>query len=947
MPGAGVPLGFTRTYDAETAQAQEGGSVPPLGYGWSDNLGVSLSYNSGSGVATITEENGAQISFTSSNSAAWCSGLVTNFCGSSPRIEATLNHNSGGTWTFARLDGAMDTFTFSSSGTLQSIADSTGDTLTPSTYSGSSPSCPSGDTCVGWTSSASGRELVLATNSSSQLVEVFVVGTTTDKVTYAYSATGCSWGAMTPDLCAVTDPLGNTTTYTYDSGNSNAILDYDTLTVTPPGSIGDYINTYDSSGRVTSQTDPKSDLTKFAYGTGVAGQTTTTASTYPAGSSNPPDVTEYDYWNNVLTAEVAGVDTGDPAVQSFVRDPGSLLDKTYTDADGYSNASPNTFSPYVDLSGTPTEPDIVASTDALGNTTQEAYNAENQVWCSVDAADYANGTRCPSISPPTSIPSTSYPGTTIKVYNASDDLTATIDPLGNTTEYYLTSGISNVPNGLVYCTVDPADYKLGVTCPAYAGTHVTGTATKTFDSAGDVLSSTDADGHTTSYTYSTSNPGLVATETSPDGTVTTYTYDAAGQVTLQVVSFGNYSATTQYGYDGSERQVCEVDPYEYAASVRCPTGAITTPTPGHDSYLGATITTYNDDSQVTQTTNPLGGITYNAYDQAGEPYCTVAPYEAAQGVTCPSLPITTPTVGSDLYLGATITTYNANGEVAQVTNPLGGITLTTYDQAGNLDTTTVESNNSTSDPNLVTTNSYNADNELDETVVGSGSSTATTLRYYDPNGNVFCSVSANGYKSGSYQCPTWQTGWITAPPSPTALYSSTPTSSQANNATTAFYNADGDEVQTSNPDVQTSISAFDADGRTYCTSDPVNVAAWLTAHSSSTYPYLCPSTPPTTAPWDGEDPGYSTTIYDAAGLSLSVTDQIGETTSYGYDSAGLKASVTDPNGSVTQLLLLLPGRLGPVRRLGSDDRRDRQRPVLADPSKRRDDHPHLLPRRGG
>ena len=67
----------------------------------------------------------------------------------------------------------------------------------------------------------------------------------------------------------------------------------------------------------TSQTDPKGDLTKFAYGAGATGQTTTTVSVYPAGSSNPPDVTEYDYWNNVLTSEVTGVDTGDPAVKSF------------------------------------------------------------------------------------------------------------------------------------------------------------------------------------------------------------------------------------------------------------------------------------------------------------------------------------------------------------------------------------------------------------------------------------------------------------------------------------------------------------------------------------------------------------------------------------------------------------------------------------------------------
>src|SRR5581483_7708385 len=145
------------------------------------------------------------------------------------------------------------------------------------------------------------------------------------------------------------------------------------------------------------------------------------------------------------------------------------------------------------------------------------------------------------------------------------------------------------------------------------------------------------------------------------------------------------------------------------------------------------------------------------------------------------------------------------------------------------------------------------------TTVDPGSSqAATTTSAYDPNGNVYCKVSANTVAAGAsaYQCPVWQTGWITAPPSPSSLYSTSPTSAQANNVTTAFFNADGQQVQTTNPDVKTSIAAFDGDGRTYCSSDPTNVAAWLTAHTSGIYPYNCPSSPPTTAPSSGSDPGY-------------------------------------------------------------------------------------------
>jgi RHS repeat-associated protein len=160
-------------------------------------------------------------------------------------------------------------------------------------------------------------------------------------------------------------------------------------------------------------------------------------------------------------------------------------------------------------------------------------------------------------------------------------------------------------------------------------------------------------------------------------------------------------------------------------------------------------------------------------------------------------------------------------------------------------------------------------------------------------------VSANADLAGSstYHCPTWQPGWAVTPPSPLSLYSTTPTASQANNVSTAFFNADGVAVQSTNPDVQTSLSVADADGRTYCTSDPVNVASWLTANPSGTYPYLCPSTPPTTAPTSTT--GYITTIFDHVGRTLSSTDQLGDTTTYTYDPSGHVATTTDPRSKVT------------------------------------------------
>ena len=215
-----------------------------------------------------------------------------------------------------------------------------------------------------------------------------------------------------------------------------------------------------------------------------------------------------------------------------------------------------------------------------------------------------------------------------------------------------------------------------------------------------------------------------------------------------------------------------------------------------------------------------------AYDATGNKYCEVDPYEYAQGVT----------------------TYNSSGQVVQVTNPLGGITLTSYDPAGNVLSTTVESDNTTNDRDVTTSYTYDGDNRVLTTTVGSGSDTSTTAESYDPNSNVCCSVSANAYATGSYQCPSWQPWWISEPPSPSSLYSTAPSTSQANDVTTAFYNADGDMLQTTNPGVETSISSYDADGRTTCSEDAVNLANWLAANPSATYSYNCPAPALTTPP---------------------------------------------------------------------------------------------------
>ena len=340
--------------------------------------------------------------------------------------------------------------------------------------------------------------------------------------------------------------------------------------------------------------------------------------------------------------------------------------------------------------------------------------------------------------------------------------------------------------------------------------------------------------------------------------------------------------------------------YEASQGVTCPSTPPASPPTGTPGY---TNTIYNAAGQETSTTNPIGGTTQYAYDASGNKYCTVIPLNYANGTRCPSLPITTPTVSSDSYLGATIDTFNAQSQISQETNPLGGITLDTYDNSGNKLSQTVESNNATTDPTVVTDYTYDGDNNVTSTTVdpGGGSLAGTTKSYYDPDGHTYCTVSAKAYAEdgSSFQCPAWQSAWIAASPSPAALYSSTPSSTQANDVTMSFYDPNGNLVQQTNPDVSTTATAYDPDGHAYCVLSALDLSTWLTAHSGSSYPYQCPTSPPTTAPTTGSNPNYETKIYDAAANLLSDTDGNGDTTSYAYDPASKQTTTTSPTGGVT------------------------------------------------
>ena len=641
IPGAGIPLTFNRTYDAAAARAEATANPPqsgPIGFGWTDNLNMSVTTATvnNNPIATVTQANGSQLTFqyyaqnagepTGTGGKTWCPSDASAgvWCPTAPRFIATLANSageSGGTWTFTNNRQSPITYSFNSGGALTQITDKNGDALKGVAYSPGTGqvACPGADTCTAWESIPAGESSPAATLveafNVTQLASVFDAASSTQEATFGYSGTGCS-----SDLCSVSDPGSLSTTFQYDG-------QYDLTTISGPAAGQVTTNTY-SSGQITEQviaTGGTNQELAFAYSTIAPNVTQTQVTSYPDGSGGNSTTETYLFSNNV---EV-GVTDGSGVTSSVIPDPDTLLPSVSTNGDFHS--SDQTFANYGSGGTASSSGDVTQATDGDGNTTETQYTASNLPWCSVDAADYANGTRCPGTEP-TSPPSPgTYIGYTLNIYNSSNQLTSTTDPLGNTTVNAYTPGSTSVPGGLVYCSIDPANYAKGsVICPSSPPTTPPTTAvgytTTIYNANGYRTSTTNPDGDTTSYVYgSAANPGLPTVTTDPDGKVTTDTYNAEGEVTSQVVtdpSPNTYTATTQDAYDSAGRKWCEVDPLEYSLGIRCPATAPTSPPTGTPGY---TDTIYNADGQVTSTTNPIGGTTQYAYDGSGNKYCTVTP----------------------------------------------------------------------------------------------------------------------------------------------------------------------------------------------------------------------------------------------------------------------------------------------------------------------------------
>jgi RHS repeat-associated protein len=290
-----------------------------------------------------------------------------------------------------------------------------------------------------------------------------------------------TYDAGTDEVLTATDPLGNTTTNTYDT-NGNL------LTTTAP-SLGAHTSpsvmsfTYDARGQVLTVTDPLNHLTTFTYT--AAGMLETVTDT-----QNKVTHFQYDARGN----RTATIDALTQQPTTFEYDLRNRLTRVT-----YPTTPPTSTSFTYDNRGR-----RASVTDANGRTTAYAYDDADRLITVTDAQTPA--------------------GVTHYEYDSEDNLINVTDALNRVTHY-------------------DYDEQARVTKTTFPSTTFPSNLIETYiyDTVGNLISKTDRKHQTISYSYDTL--GRLTSKHYPDTTQVNYTYDAASRLTQVTDATGTYQFT--------------------------------------------------------------------------------------------------------------------------------------------------------------------------------------------------------------------------------------------------------------------------------------------------------------------------------------------------------------------------------------------------------------------
>ena len=618
-------------------------------------------------------------------------------------------------------------------------------------------------------------------------------GNTTETINLPDSKTATVVTDAVGNVTSYTDPLGNVTNSMYNDTGGNYLEELCWTLPTggvqpnascnnpPPGST---YYTYDSYGHQLSETNPLGYTTwNGYYSNGLLCYTAEatvgdgTAQCGNAASGAPTGSTAYIYSEGNVIQTIVDFNGGSSA-QETQTSYNSESEPTYSiPPDGVSAGAAGS-NPYETAYQYQAYGRMTTETGPFSRTTNITYDPDGNVLTEADPAGVTtntydlDGRTCWTLratsgsanacgSPPS--------GSTSYGYASSADTSApttVTDPNNHTTTY--SYGNKQYPTKPTV-TSDPMSSDITFdsyntfgqvcltgpgsspsSCPTSASSTPAGDASTIISDDGQVLSTTDASGETTSYLYTDSEyPNNPTSMTNPLGKVTPYYYDADGNQVETSDPIGNVIST---GYDADGR-VCYVAPIASSASCSsAPTGVDVTVNSwnaanertqmidNHGATGQVTSTyTYDSDGNLLSSSDDNGRTVSYQYDDAAEVTCIA--YPVLSGPNCSNAPNSTTNSVVDRacnsagqlssttdWLGNTVQygNYNQNSQVGLVTYPGPEALSYGYDPDGNL--TSADYAGPTAGNNSWT---YNADEEeVTTNQLGAFSSPSDTYNNY-------------------------------------------------------------------------------------------------------------------------------------------------------------------------------------------------------------------------
>ncbi|HET6710855.1 RHS repeat-associated core domain-containing protein [Amycolatopsis sp.] len=404
-----------------------------------------------------------------------------------------------------------------------------------------------------------------------------------------------------------------------------------------------------------------------------------------------------------------------------------------------------------------------------------------------------------------------------------------------------------------------------------------------------------ADAGTTSYTYDPVTLG-VSTQTDPDGNLRTFTYDDHGNKTSESDALG---FTTDYVYDDAGNLVETIDP----------NGVATVNAYDQDGHIPAAATGVRvlTSTTVTQANNVVESTTGNFgpaptrtvnhyYDDAAHPGDRTRTVDPNGKTTAATF---------DAFGDRTSTTDGAGNKTQYGYNTTTGLLTSTVDGSG---TAAGVTPGCTPPSKGCTTYGRDAYGHVVRTTDPLGHATSET---FDADGNRTSTTNANGHKTISSYDPVDQLTKVTQADNTSQITEYNPDGTTADtidglNAKTTFgYDGQGRKNSRVDPDNRTSTVHMDPAGRILTSTDPagrVTTNGYDAAGRVKSVSYSDGVTPNVTYGYDPaghrvsmtDGTGTTTWTYDAFGEIKSQVQGSGTTVGYGYDDYGNRTSITYP-----------------------------------------------------